>query len=151
MKNNRKAGLILFSVLYFLAMEAFGTAAWFLREGRVDGFTRSALTPASWVFFLVWTVLFGLLAAAFVLLRLAGQSGLDMLLFGAANALWTVLFFVKADPMAALVLVAIMVVAIFVRLKPAFEADVVAGWLLVPYALWLCFALALTYFIAFIN
>ncbi|MBQ9941853.1 MAG: tryptophan-rich sensory protein [Christensenellaceae bacterium] len=151
MEKQRKAPLIAFSVLWFLAMEALGIAGWFMRQGQVEDYARSSLTPPTAAFFAVWTLLFGLLAAAFVLLRLAGEKGTLVLLLGALNALWVAVYFVWASPMAALALLAGMIVLCFFAIARAFEVQPLAGWLLVPYALWLCFALVLTYFVAFMN
>ena len=105
--------------------------------------------PPRWLFGPVWTVLYTLIGYAGYLAwssshgrgrnRAFGIYAVQLIL----NALWSPLFFGYHSPGLALVNIAAQAVAIsfnivaFYRIKPA------AGSLLVPYLLWVAFALGL--------
>lgn len=121
----------------------FRPDAWHARLQKPKG------TPPPWVFPVVWTLLYMLMAFSAALvyirpespLRLAGLSlyGLQLV----SNALWSWLFFNQHQILGALVdllLLLLLVLAcmmVFARISP------LAAWLLVPYVLWLGVALYL--------
>lgn len=111
--------------------------------------TKPALTPPGWVFPVAWTILYILLGLAVAMIadaRGARGRGAALGLFGAQlvlNLIWTPLFFGAHQVLAALgVIVAILVLTIltsfaFARIRKA------AAWLLVPYMVWISFAMML--------
>lgn len=110
---------------------------------------KPAWTPPGWVFGPAWTLLYTMMAVAAWLVWLRGglrHRRLELSAFGIQwlfNALWTPLFFGLQRPGLALVdivllwLAAAVTMVLFLRIRP------VAGWLLVPYLLWLTFAAVL--------
>lgn len=113
--------------------------------------TMPGFQPPGWAFGAVWTALYAMMGIALAAILNAPPSKLrrDALwLFGgqlALNFAWSPIFFgMHMIDLALVVLVVMLVMAlaaanIFRRLRP------VAGWLLVPYLLWLCLASALNY------
>jgi len=118
---------------------------------------KPPLTPPDWVFPAVWTALYILLGLALAMVlnaRRAPGRGIAVLLFVAElliNLSWDPIFFGAHHVLMALVLIVAMLliglaVAIsFGRIRAA------AGWLLVPYLAWLCFAAVLTWGIHALN
>ena len=118
---------------------------------------KPALTPPDWIFPAVWTALYILLGLALAMVlnaRGAPGRGIAVLLFVAElliNLAWNPIFFGAHHVLMALVLIVAMLliglaVAItFGRIRAA------AGWLLVPYLAWLCFAAVLTWGIHSLN
>ena len=112
---------------------------------------KPAFQPPPWMFGVVWTLLYTLLgiALAIVFNTPPSKERRDALwLFGgqlALNFAWSPVFFgIHMIDVALLVIVAMLVMALaaaraFRRIKP------VAGWLMLPYLLWLCLATALNY------
>ena len=111
--------------------------------------SKPSWTPPSWLFGPVWTVLYVMMAvAAWLVWRRQGLAGagLPLGLFAAQlalNAAWSPVFFrLHAVGWGFAVIVALWVtvlatVVAFWRVMPT------AGWLLVPYQLWITFAGAL--------
>jgi len=112
---------------------------------------KPSFQPPAWMFGVVWTILYSMLgvALAIVLQEPPSDRRRDALvLFGgqlALNFAWSPIFFgLHMIDVALLVIVVMLVMALtaaryFRRLKP------LAGWLMLPYLLWLCLATALNY------
>ncbi|HJW21267.1 MAG TPA: TspO/MBR family protein [Candidatus Limnocylindrales bacterium] len=100
--------------------------------------------PPDAVFAPVWTTLYGLMGIALVLVRRrGGEVGEAERVFGvqlALNLAWSLVFFGRRDPRAALAVMGLLWLAIvatiaeFWRLRPA------ASLLLAPYLAWVSFA-----------
>src|SRR4051812_21567276 len=106
--------------------------------------------PPDVVFGPVWTVLYALIACSMVTVRRrrpASQRPL-FVLFGtnlALNLAWTLIFFRGRSPLAAGVEIVVLegtTIALVVRAWPVSR---LASLLLVPYAVWIAFATALTW------
>ena len=111
---------------------------------------KSSVTPPSYVFPIVWNILFMLISIALyfnvidVLKQRKEQKVVNytiLILFAInliANGLWTFIFFsMKATAIALLDLVVVLITAIFLMIK---SNDPRTKWLILPYVLWLCFA-----------
>jgi tryptophan-rich sensory protein len=105
----------------------------------------------------VWTVLYALLArSAYLAWRdLSGSRRTPVLglyaLNGALNLAWTILFFRAHRPVIAgieILLLLATILALIILMRPVSRQ---ATWALVPYALWVAFAAALTWAIAANN
>ena len=106
--------------------------------------------PPGPVFGPVWTVIYALIAASMLLVRRRGGDAQRpvFVLFGtnlALNLAWTLIFFRGRSPLAAGVEIVVLegtTVALVVRAWPVSR---LASLLLVPYAVWVVFATALTW------
>jgi len=126
--------------------------------GWYAGLARPSFSPPNWVFAPVWTALYALMGIAAYLVYEKGFKRPDvrkaLAIFAAqlvVNVLWSIVFFgahsllggvVVILPLWALILVTIL------RFSPISKA---AGYLLVPYFLWVSFATALTISFAALN
>lgn len=112
---------------------------------------KPSFQPPAWMFGVVWTILYALLgtALAIILNEPPSKQRRDALwLFGgqlALNFAWSPVFFgMHMIEVALIIILVMLVIALaaaryFRRLRP------VAGWLMLPYLLWLCLATALNY------
>ncbi|ACB74971.1 TspO/MBR family protein [Opitutus terrae] len=107
---------------------------------------KPAWTPPNWLFGPAWTLLYILMSiAAWRVWRVGGEADArhTSRLFAAQlalNALWSVLFFGLHRPGLALVEVIVLwlvLIRIYVRFR---AADRIAGWLWLPYLLWVSYA-----------
>ena len=111
---------------------------------------KPAFTPPNWLFAPAWLTLYLLMAiAAFIIWRkgLAQKEVKTALLIFAIqlilNALWSVAFFGLKSPLAGVIVIALLWVAILFTILRFFRLSVAAGALLLPYILWVSFAAAL--------
>lgn len=113
--------------------------------------------PPAWIFGPVWTVLYALMGiAAWQVWRTGGfqRARVALILYLvqlAVNAMWSWLFFswrlgflALADVLLLMILILLTFIA-FWRIRP------LAGWLLMPYFLWVSFASALNFAIWQLN
>ena len=120
-------------------------------EGYYAQLAKPVWSPPAWVFGPVWTALYVAMAvAAWLVWRCGGWRGqrgpLGLYLVQLAlNALWTPLFFGLRSPGLALLGIILLLVAIAFTSRAFFRVHRVAGWLLVPYLLWVGFATALNF------
>ncbi len=141
-----------------LAISAIGGAVTAL---SVDGWYRAlakpAFNPPDWVFAPVWTALYLMMAvAAWRVWRRSAADGRAraLALFGlqlALNLLWSCLFFGLMAVGAALGDIVLLWVVIVATAAAFGRIDRAAGWLMVPYAVWVLFAAALNAAIWWLN
>lgn len=118
--------------------------------------TRPIFAPPGWVFPIAWTLLYAAMAAAmwFVLRE---KSRDRFILLGlyiaqlAVNLLWPVLFFVQQTIGLAFFWLVLLWMLAGIMLYQFFRESQVAGWLIVPYQVWLTFAAVLNFCIARLN
>lgn len=149
--NRRSSMLVLLS---FVAI-CFGVAAlggWATAGSVAEWYPtlrKPTWNPPSWVFGPVWTALYLAMAiAAWLVWRRVGWRGASgaLALFGvqlALNAAWSPLFFGLRNPLAGLIDIAALWLAVVATIVAFFRIAPVAGALLVPYGLWVSFATAL--------
>ena len=142
-------GLVLFVLLCFAAA---GIGSFFTAPSIADwyaGLRKPGWTPPSWIFGPVWTLLYMSMAvAAWLVWRRVGLSGagVPLAIFGiqlALNTAWSVIFFGQHSIGLALVDIVLLWLAILATIIAFLPVSSLAGWLLVPYLLWVTFAAAL--------
>jgi tryptophan-rich sensory protein len=69
----------------------------------------------------------------------------------ALNVLWSIIFFGLKSPPVAFVEILILWLAIFFTIRIFAKISKPAAWLLIPYILWVSFAMVLNYFIWAFN
>ena len=113
-------------------------------------------TPPDWLFGPVWTSLFVLMSISATLVLRSGHAdtrnalgifSVQLIL----NALWSWAFFGLRSPFAGLIEIVFLWIAILVTIKVFFRISRTAGYLLIPYILWVTLALLLNFFIWRLN
>lgn len=121
------------------------------------GLDKPAFTPPSWVFGPAWTILYVLMAVAawrvWVRAGFGGAPAALTLYFVqlALNAGWSVIFFGLRAPGWALAEIVVLWLAIMATTILFFRHSRLAGWLMVPYLLWVTFAAVLNAAIWWLN
>lgn len=118
---------------------------------------KPSWTPPSWLFGPVWTALYAMMGvAAWSVWRRVGwrDGALPLGLFVvqlALNAAWSILFFGLQNPLAGLVDIGALWIAIGLTTVAFFRVSRLAGALMIPYWLWVSFATALNFAIWRLN
>lgn len=122
------------------ALTADSVRTWYV------GLRKPSLTPPSWVFGPVWSLLYLLMAiSAWLVWRGAGFSGARpafALFFMqlAFNVLWSAIFFGLHRPGVALAEIVVLEIAIIATAVQFSYFSRTAFWLMVPYIVWVAFA-----------
>jgi benzodiazapine receptor len=145
-RNGR--ALVVFALVTLAAAIAGGLAS----ANATDYYaslSRPSWAPPGWLFGVVWTPLFVLIAIApWLVWRQRGDHAVGAAIAAwfvqlVLNALWTWIFFAWERPGAALVEIAALFVMIAVTIVLFARVSTPAALLLVPYLLWVGFAMAL--------
>ncbi|NIS78954.1 MAG: tryptophan-rich sensory protein [Anaerolineales bacterium] len=118
---------------------------------------KPSWTPPGWVFGPVWSVLYLMMAiAAWLVWRHDGlyAAAVPITLFMLQlllNAAWSILFFGLRLPGVAFLEIVILWFAIFATLIAFWRTSTAAGYLLLPYLVWVAFAAALNFAIWRMN
>jgi len=123
-----------------------------------QGLVKPSFNPPNWLFGPAWTLLYLLMAvAAWLVWKQAfGAAGVKLALavFLAQlilNTLWSILFFGLRSPLAGLVDIVVLWLAILATIVLFFRVSVPAGILLLPYIAWVSFAAVLNAAILRLN
>jgi len=119
---------------------------------------KPRFTPPDWLFAPVWIGLYILMGvAAFLVWRRGLHHQVvkrALVFFGVQlvlNVLWSFLFFGLRSPLAGLIGISILGIAIILTVQSFLQASRTAGLLLIPYFLWVSFATGLNLSIWWMN
>jgi tryptophan-rich sensory protein len=119
---------------------------------------KPSFNPPSYVFAPVWTTLYIMMGIAFYLVWVSvtdkAQQRKAMTVYFIQlflNFCWSFIFFYKQRPDLALIDIVFLWISIVATLVLFYRISKPAGWLLVPYLLWVSFASALNYAIWQLN
>ena len=122
------------------------------------GLAKPSFNPPEWLFGPAWTLLYLLMAvAAFLVWKQGfGAPGVKLALAVflvqlVLNALWSVFFFGLRSPLAGLVDIVVLWLAILATIVFFFRISLPAGILLLPYIAWVSFAAVLNAAILRLN
>jgi tryptophan-rich sensory protein len=138
------------------ATTATGDSSWY------ETLAKPPFNPPSWLFGPVWTALYALMGiAAFLVWREGRRADADrpevkraLTLFAVQlvlNGIWTPIFFGAESIVGGGVVIVALLVALALTVRAFFGVSRTAGWLLVPYLLWVAFATALNLSIWWLN
>ncbi len=121
-----------------------------------EKFSQSALTPPDWLFPIVWTILFALMGvgAAIVFKSQDNSRGYALTVYGVQlifNFFWSILFFIGNIFQASFVWIAILILLVFSMIIMFYRISKPAGYMQIPYLLWLIFACYLNYVVCVLN
>ena len=150
-------GLIVITGICFAVA---GIGSWFMPSALSGWFitlNKPSWNPPNWVFGPVWSVLYLFMAiAAWLVWRQLGWPGaaVPLALFVVQlllNGAWTGLFFGLHKPWVAFAEIILLWCAILATLSSFWRVSPLAGWMLVPYLVWVTFAAALNLTLARMN
>ena len=126
-----------------MASTSTGTDSWYL------SLNKSELNPPSYVFGLVWPILYiFMMVSAFLAHKKIFSLFFVQLFF---NAIWSWLFFRFQMPLVALLDIYLLIVINIYILNLMYKENKLAFFLFVPYVLWISFASYLNLFIVINN
>ncbi|MBE6798853.1 MAG: tryptophan-rich sensory protein [Ruminococcaceae bacterium] len=128
-------------------------------SGGTDAYAyanKPPLSPPPIVFPIVWTVLYTLMSIAAVIVAKSNDLDKDkalrlFIIQLGINYIWPIIFFGFSAPKIALVWLLLLIVAVLLTTRVFFSVSPVAGWLMVPYILWLFVAFYLNFGIVALN
>ncbi len=154
-KNNLKHSLF---VLFISLIVSYGTGfvGSLFTVGETEGdwyqSVRPSITPPNWVFPVVWNILFLLIALSLWFAWMSSSSKNQRikicLLYGVnlfVNGLWSILYFGFHQPVWAFIDITLVLFTIMGAMIISWKIDKRASWLLLPYLLWVLFAMVLNY------
>ena len=153
-KTRQISGLLIVLVICYgiAAVGAAYTLPAVMPGGWYTFVPKPAWTPPSWVFGPVWTILYTMMGvAAWLVWRQAGRvtaAAAPLALFTIQllfNLAWTLIFFGQHLPGVAFLDIIFLWLAILATLLTFRRLHPLAGWLLLPYLLWVTYATALNY------
>lgn len=131
----------------FLPLTVGGISAFLTSDSmEVYGTLRQPpLSPPGWLFPMVWSILFLLMGIAAYLVWVRDSTGRNgaLLFYGlqlAMNFGWTLVFFNLQNYGLALLWLIVLWVLILITTVRFFKENKAAGWLMLPYLLWVTFA-----------
>lgn len=108
---------------------------------------KPSFNPPNWIFAPIWAVIYILMAIAgwrvWRVTDFRAQALLYWALQLALNFAWPFIFFGAHQMTAALIEIAVLWLAVLITTIAFFRIDRIAGWLFVPYLLWVSFAAVL--------
>ena len=123
------------------------------QKNFAEVFAQSPLTPPSWVFPVVWTILYVLMAIGYTRVRekCPEQSGKIYWIQLAVNFLWPIAFFnFNWFLFSFFWLLALLMLVILMTLSFS-KCDRFSAYLQIPYILWLLFAAYLNFMVYLLN
>jgi tryptophan-rich sensory protein len=120
--------------------------------------TKPSFNPPNWLFSPVWITLYVLMGVALFLVWRQGfqteSVKVAMYVFGVQlvlNTLWSILFFGLEMPLLAFIEILVLWGFILITLLKFKKISKLAGYLLLPYLLWVTFAAVLNFFLWSLN
>ncbi len=118
---------------------------------------KSKLNPPSWVFGVVWPILYCTMIFSFIKVYLNKKCDnlcypLIIFIFHTIlNFIWTTLFFKFKNILLALIDLILLDISLIYIIFLFYQIDKTASLILIPYLIWILFATYLTFFIFFNN
>lgn len=137
---------IVFAIYFAACCAAASTGAAFPPGDWYERLDKPAWTPPNWLFPLAWTVLYIAMALAATRISAAPGAQLGLALWAlqiALNAIWTPVFFGLRRIGGALVAIGALWLSVAACVLVFFRLDPIAGWLFLPYLVWVSYAAAL--------
>ena len=137
---------MIFLVLLASCFAAGSTGALFPPGEWYRSLKKPGFTPPDWVFPVVWTTLYVLIAIAGARVANMPDAGLALALWAlqvALNSIWTPIFFGLKKVRLALVVVSLLWLSVAFGMLALFHLDRLAGLMFVPYLVWVSIATAL--------
>lgn len=120
-----------------------------------SNYLKPPLAPPSFLFPIVWTILYFLMGLSFYLLNkdsfVSDNTKLIYYLQLIVNALWSIIFFVLNLKFLAILWIILLVILIIIMIIKFFNINKLSAYLNIPYLIWCIFATYLTIGIYVLN
>jgi tryptophan-rich sensory protein len=149
MKNKLKNNFVIILLTFAIP----GIIAFLLKDSfsSYKDLVQPKFAPPSIVFPIAWNILYLLMSIAFIIVK-NDDDNLKIYYFQLLlNALWSPIFFGLKNYFLALVELVILLVIIIYMTYKFYKDNKITIYFLIPYILWLLFALYLNYFVMIYN
>lgn len=103
---------------------------------------ESILPP--WIFPVVWTILYILMGvSSYIIYEKINKIPKIYIIQLLVNLFWSFVFFVFEQKIGAFILILILIILVTIMIKDFLKESKLAGYLQVPYLIWLCIAAVL--------
>ncbi|MBR4111318.1 MAG: tryptophan-rich sensory protein [Clostridia bacterium] len=113
------------------------------------------LSPPSFLFPVVWTILYTLMGVSYGILKSNGLVTLEIKLIYylqlAVNLLWPIAFFVLEWRLFAFIWLLLLIILIVIMIIKFYNQNKLAGLLQIPYLVWCIFAAYLNFGVYYLN
>ncbi len=147
-----------FVIFALLSLATLALGGWLTSLGFgpwYDDLRKPSFQPPGWVFSPVWTTIFVLLAiATWQVAKLGAVARAALVVYAiqlVLNVVWSLLFFTLHEPTWALAEIVLLDVAVVSMVFLYGRVRRSAGWMIVPYAVWLGLATAINVWIVIHN
>ena len=130
---------------------------YFYDDDFFNRINKPSIQPPKWIFKYIWTVLFLLMAASFIIILFKPQSEVKYVSFFIffiqlfLNIFWTKVFFKEHNLKKAFVIAVILTIFVLLMIIYFFKLSFLAGLLQLPYLFWLVFACILNKILIDLN
>ncbi len=150
-------------LIFILSAEAIGAVSALISGNMNDFFEKyqePPFQPPSWVFPVVWAILYALMGISAYLIYMsktsetAAENKKALTVYWvqlAVNFSWSIVFFRFEALWAAVAVVLVLLVMIVIMIAKFRKIRPLAGYINIPYLLWVAFASYLTIAVAVIN
>lgn len=162
MRKQRNASSIWKLIIAILTCEAIGFTSGLIGSAAMnswfDNLQKPSWNPPAYLFAPVWTLLYALMGIAFWLIwknatpeanKRNAYVAFALQLF--LNFWWSIIFFRFQSPFFAFIEILLLLFMIILTIFYFSKISKTAGWLLVPYVLWVSFASFLNYTLWSLN
>lgn len=152
----KKYKQLIFSIVIALAI---GGLSAFLTKDSMEiyhSINRPTLTPPGYLFPIVWSILYIMMGTSSYLIHQSDhrlkETALIIYYFQLlVNFSWPIVFFNYQNYLLALAILFVLVILIIILIKLTYQINHLSSYLLIPYLLWLLFALYLNFWIFIHN
>lgn len=156
--GKRNIPALIISIIISVGLGALSGYLGMFHNKTYEGLIKPNFTPPSWVFGVVWPILYILMATAAYRVWLKSKSETNsigaLILYGIQlllNFIWSILFFRLRLIGLSFIELMLMLVFILLTTFAFFKQDKLAGLLMLPYIAWVCFAGVLDYTFWMLN
>ena len=145
-----------------LGVELIGILGSFFTSGSIptwfSSLTKPSFNPPSWIFGPVWTILYAMIGVSlYLILTSKAKTSLKTKaywIFGIQlffNFIWSIVFFGMHQILGAFAVIALLWIFIILNILAFYKISNPAGYLLIPYWIWVSFASILNFSIWWLN
>ena len=113
---------------------------------------KPKLSPPGILFPIVWNILYLLMSISVIMVKDNDENNLKIYYIQLIlNALWSPIFFVLKSYLLALIELIVLLITVLFMFYKFYKENKVSGYLLIPYIIWIIYALYLNYFVFLYN
>lgn len=155
-KNKINIELLLINILIPQLLGVISTLLSGDISGKYDALVKPIFAPPSWVFSLVWTIIYFLMGVSAYFIAVSWNPKKKEAVFYytaqlAINFLWNMFFFGLNLKLFSFLWILLLIVFVHFTIKSFYNISKISGYLLLPYLVWLIFAAYLNFMFWVLN